>query len=300
MASTALPLPLPCFALEAFNSLSTFDKLRNILHELIALLRNNNDYHYFFQTMMKSIDYIIMQGGDINCQDSEGNETFLSLFFYLFFDYGDCRVYNCKVYSPYILRIFRHILDMGADLTLKSYNSRYGHKEFEPEPMFAIIMTIMIEEFNERLNRQDNDEDSYLIYKYREKLVPFRFNVPDDPYPEYTESEMNEFYLMKFKCLSNMLDMVFRKMKYNIPYEYFCSIDCQIEFIEHFFVPVFPSYRAQALQPYAWFRRRNFILFFNEYRSSNSNLLILVNIYNPKLKKVLDIDELIRVILSYL
>ena len=277
--------------------MSTFSKLSNILDELVQRLKLDNNYHFFQKSMMDYMDYLVRDGEDINCRNSEENETFLSLFFYRFFDNGDDCVYNCKVYNPYVLRVFKHCLDLDANLSLKSYNSRYGHNEYEPEPIYADIMRIIMYEFDERLSI--NDEDSFLIYEDT-NLIPFRFNVPDDPYLEYTESEMNQFYLMKFRYLSEMLHMVFEKMNFIIAHEYNKNLVQYIEFIENDFVLVFPSERTNTLKLFNW------------YTSQNFDLFIILNGFNYKwsvehtrhnilaLYKIFEIDEIVNIISSYL
>ena len=279
--------------------MSTFYKLSNLLDELIKCLKHDNNYDVFQNSMIQYMDNLVKNGEDINCRDSEENEIFLSLFFYRFFDYGDDRVYNCKVYNPYVLRIFKHCLDLGANLSHKSYNSRYGHNEFEPEPIYADIMRIIMYEFDEMLEHQNNDEDSFLIYEDT-KLIPFRFHVPDDPYIEYTESEMNQFYLMKFRYLSEMLYMVFEKMNFIIPHEYNKHLIEYIDFIEVYFVPLFPSERKNALKPLNWYTSQNFNLFILSngfyykwsFEHTRNNLLAFY--------KIFEIDEIVNIISSYL
>lgn len=281
-------------------SKSTFDKLSEKLHTTVRFLKETSDYVGAFQELMHYIDTLVEKGEDINSHDSEGNETFLSHFYYLFYDHGDCFVLNCKVYNQHAIEVFKHCLDLDADLSLRSYNSRYGHHEYEEQPIFADIMHTIIYLFDKRLSI--DDEDSFLIYD-DSSLVPFEYVVPDDPYPEYSVQEMNSFYLMKFNYLSQMLHMVLKKMNFIIPEQYSDDLNNYIEFLETDFLSVFPSEWTNTLIPFNWYRSLNFNLFiilnglnykWSMFHAGQTRLDILV------LYKVFYIDEIVDIISSYL
>ena len=158
------------------------------------------------------------------------------------------------MYNPYTLEIFIRILALGADLTLKSRNSRYGNFDHEPLTIYRDIMKKIVLEFNMRFEHQDNDEDSFLIYEDTvTDLIDFRYNVPNNPYPEYSKHQMNKFFLMKFKYLSKMLHFVFHKMNYIIPDEDTVYVSRHIQFINLSFLQVFPSEKTNALKPFIGF-----------------------------------------------
>jgi hypothetical protein len=82
-----------------YLEISTFEKLKCFLSEVFENLQNKNDYTIFF-SLIDYITLLVENGEDINTINlkHEGNETFLSYFFYSFFDYG-IELYNCKVYN---------------------------------------------------------------------------------------------------------------------------------------------------------------------------------------------------------
>ena len=242
---------------------STFEKLKRYLSEVLEDLKNKNDYTIFF-SLIDYITILVENGEDINATDTEngGNETFLSYFFYSFFDYG-IELSNCKVYNPYSIMIFKHCITMGANPFIKSYSSRYSHNELNKESLLCEICHTIKWNFWNRLNHQNNDEDSFLVYKEID-LLPFKYIVPDDPYPEYSMKDFDDFFLMKFRYLLRMLDIVLDKMHYSMCEEYDDLIYDYVQFIETDFVEIFPHERLNALAPYYHWRNiklHNFWIF---------------------------------------
>jgi len=265
------------------------------LRNIIGTIVKTNNYDVIL-TFFKELTHVV--NIDINATDSDGNESILSHVYNLFFDEG---LYNCKTFNPFFIQFFNKCLQLGADPRHKSFNTRYGH-QYNKESIIIKLFNTIIYEFRNRLLRQDNDEDSFLIYS-EDDLVPFMYDVPIDPYPEYFDKEMDDFFLMKFDYLIEILDMVFKSIDYIIPFEDSIYINKYIEFIETEFILVFPNERENALLPIQWYTSINFQIFLvsidSIYIWSNNDNISIMRMLNP-IYAVFDNEDLVEIISSFI
>ena len=269
-----------------------------------------NDYHLFFTTITDYISVLFINGKDINDTNSEG-ENFLLYFFRNFFNNGNM-VYNCKVYNPVTIMIFKHLLFLGANPFHVSYVEDPDYDDiYYEESVFTEIFSTMTYLFNKRLYHQDDDGDSFLTYDIT-SLIPFRYQVPDDPYPEYNVQDFNNFYLMKFRYFLEMLYMVIDVMHPSLYDKHENFIVYYDNFVKNYFIRVYPLEEQNALRLIVYWnnmKKRNFWIFLilSGFIYSTDNECInehiikrKMSIRNNALITVFDLSDIVKNICDFL